>query len=70
MDFLLKKKPARVTVRIPSETKDFIQTICELKGMNESQYVNLALENQIKSDIGNYKTKQTLNQPTNDTTNH
>lgn len=58
MDFLLKKKYSRVIARIPDENKSLIQTICELRGLNESQYINLAIENQIKSDLGNFKAKK------------
>lgn len=58
MDFLLKRKPILINARIPMDTKEFISQISEMRGMNESQYINLALENQIKSDIGQFNSQK------------
>jgi hypothetical protein len=60
MDFLLQKKPERILARVSTKTKEHIGVICEMRGINESQYINLALENQIKADLQKEQFKQTL----------
>jgi predicted DNA-binding protein len=48
--FFLEKSTERVGVRISQRAKKLLSILSEIKGMNESQYVKLAIQNQIKCD--------------------
>ncbi len=67
LDFLLQKSPERIVTRVSTRTKEYIRILSEMRGMNESQYIKLALENQINADIQAEQSKQ---QTTNNNSTH
>ena len=58
MNFLLQKSTEKIDARVSKEAKEYIEVISELRGMSQSKYIKLAIQNQIKSDIGSFGVKE------------
>lgn len=50
MDIFLGKHNCKVSTKVTTKVKDVIQAYCTAREISESQYMRLALQNQIKAD--------------------
>ena len=50
MDIFIGKQNCKVTTKVTAKVKDVIQANCAIREITESQYLRLALQNQIKAD--------------------
>lgn len=49
-DIFLGKHNCKVSTKVTTKVKDLVIQICASREISESQYLRLALQNQIKSD--------------------
>jgi len=62
-EMFLEKSPCRITARISATAKDAITRICEKREINESQFLKIAIQSQIKADEpGTVSTPKTSNE--------
>lgn len=50
MEIFIGKQNCKVTTKVTAKVKDAVNQICAARDITESQYMRLALQNQIKSD--------------------
>jgi predicted DNA binding CopG/RHH family protein len=51
MNFLIQRNDDRINAAIPSEMRKLIKEVSSRKNMNESNYIKLALQNQLINDL-------------------